>query len=321
MVVKNAIILANSNVNFEIPRQLIPINGEPLIVRTIRLLKENGIKDIIITSHDKRFDNLGATRYEPKYNDYIPYKQGYWLDAFPLEILKEPTIYLFGDVYYSEKAIKTILETPTDDILFFCTYNNTSPYYFKPHDEPLAFKVINIDKFKKHIKMVKNAKDKGLCCREPITWELYRSIHNQDLNKHIMTNGYIAINDESCDIDTIEDIALLKNKIGGKDMIKVIAIRDFTLNDFDKIKIEKRAGKDNEGHLYKDDIFTCDVTMANYLLGNNDSKSVVVRVIEIIPEEAKKTAKPVKEALKEDALTQEEIKYYKNGKKTSKKKK
>lgn len=318
MVIKNAIILANSNVNFEIPRQLIPINGEPLIARTIRLLKENGIKDIIITSHDKRFDNLGATRYEPKYNDYIPYKQGYWLDAFPLEILKEPTIYLFGDVYYSEKAIKTILETPTDDILFFCTYNNTSPYYIKPHDEPMAYKVVNIDKFKQHIQKVKQAKDKGLCCREPITWELYRSIHNQDLNEHIMTNGYIAINDESCDIDTIEDIALLKNKIGGKDMIKVIAIRDFTLNDFDKIKIEKRANKDNEGHLYKDDIFTCDATMANYLLGNNDSKSVVVRVIEIIPEEVPTITNVDKALEKIHESTKEEVKI---AKKTSKKKK
>lgn len=315
------IILSDSrNVQpFETPRQLTKINGEPLISRTIRLLKENGVDKVIITSHDKRFDNLGAERYEPKNNIYEPFKEtGYWLNAFPLEILTEPTIYLFGDVYYSEKAIKTILETPTDDILFFCTYNNPSPYYIKHHDEPMAYKVVNIDKFKEHIQKVKDAKDKGLCCREPVTWELYRSINNQELNIHTMTKGYVAINDESCDIDTIKDIDLLQSKIGGKNMIKVIATRDFTLNDFDKIKIEKRANKDNEGHLYKDDIFTCDVTMANYLLGNNDSKSVVVRVIEIIPEEVP-TITNVDEALEKiHESAKEEVKITK---KTSKKKK
>ena len=36
------IILADSSVGFHIPRQLIEINGEPLVARTIRLLKENG---------------------------------------------------------------------------------------------------------------------------------------------------------------------------------------------------------------------------------------------------------------------------------------
>ena len=44
------IILADSkNNSFDTPRQLTNINGEPLVARTIRLLKENGIKDIIIT--------------------------------------------------------------------------------------------------------------------------------------------------------------------------------------------------------------------------------------------------------------------------------
>ena len=31
---------------WETPRQMLPINGEPIVARTIRLLRENGIKDI-----------------------------------------------------------------------------------------------------------------------------------------------------------------------------------------------------------------------------------------------------------------------------------
>lgn len=289
------IILSNSRnpVNFKTPRQLFPIQGEPLVKRTIRLLKENRIEDIFITSCDKRFDNLGATRYEPKYNDYIPDEQGYWLDAFPLEILKEPTIYLFGDVYYSENAIKTILETPTNDVLFFCTHNNQDERYIKTYDEPLAYKVTNIDKFKKHINIVKKAKDEVLCCREPITWELYRSMHGIDINTHEMTTDYVAINDESCDIDTRYDIIRLETKLGGNVMVKVKAIEEFTLGENTKYKFEdlkdiKRAYKTQEGKIYKGDTFTCNNDMADYLTGNNDKNVTVVEIIEVIPEEEPK---------------------------------
>ena len=129
-MVKKYIILADSSIGFETPRQLSVICGEPIIKRTIRLLKENGIKDIIITSHDPRFDNLGAVRYEPKFNDYNPADpKSAWLKAFPVELMEEPTCYLFGDVYYSENAIKTIVEKDNKDILFFCTYNNKDKKY------------------------------------------------------------------------------------------------------------------------------------------------------------------------------------------------
>lgn len=293
---------------FETPRQLCKINGEPIIKRTIRLLKENGVEDIIITSHDKRFDNLGVKRYESKNNswDYNK-KTGYWLDAFPLEILKEPTIYLFGDVYYTEKAIKTILETPTDDILFFCSYKNQSSKYIKKHDEPLAFKVIKIDKFKKHIKIVKEAKDNRLCCREPITWELYRSIQNQDINEHKMTKGYIAINDESCDIDNKYDIIKLESILGGNKMVKCKALQKFNLKAFDELKnIQRATVKSDEGTLYKGDIFECNNKMAEYLTGNNEQNVTVVEVIEVIPEEVepkkevKKTTKKKKQGKTND---------------------
>lgn len=209
------IILACSNdKTFDIPRQLVEINGEKLVARTIRLLKENGVENIIITAKDERFDNLGATRYEPKINtfDYIK-RTGYWLDAFPFELMDEPVCFIWGDVYFSENAIKTIVETPTDNTLFFCTYNNDNPKYIKHHDEPLAYKVVDTDLFKEKINEVKRLKDEGVCCREPIVWEVYRVINGIWVNEHRMTENYVAINDESCDIDSVEDVELLKEKV------------------------------------------------------------------------------------------------------------
>ena len=210
------VILSDSSNSqpFIIPRQLSIVKGEILVERTVRLLKENGVEDILITSHDPRFDDLGATRYEPLFNDYNPKKnEGYYLSGFPIELLNEPITFLFGDVYYSENAIKTIVETETDSVLFFCTYQNQDERYIKEHDEPLAFKVIDYELFKKHIDIVKKLKDEGKTCREPITWELYRSINGQDINVHEMTKNYVAINDESCDVDFIEDVELLNKNV------------------------------------------------------------------------------------------------------------
>lgn len=286
MVDKYIILADSDNVEpFVIPRQLIKINGESLIERTIRLLKENGIDDIIVTSHDKRFDNLGAIRYEPLYNDYKPKQnKGYWISAFPIELLNEPVCFLFGDVYYSENAIRTIINEKTDNILYFCSYKNKDKRYIKHHDEPFAFKVVDYISFKKHIKRVKWLKDQGKARREPIAWELYRNINGQDINKHIMTNNYIAINDETCDIDTISDIILLNKELGGNFMIKVEVIEEFTLGEFDKLKNLVRNKKEEKGRLFVGDVFECTKEMCDYLTGKNMKGKVVVKILEVIPE-------------------------------------
>ena len=70
-------------------------------------------------------------------------------------------------------------------------------------------------------------------------------------------------------------------------MIKVRAIEDFTLQEFDKLKNIIRKGKGQEGKLFIGDIFECDEKMADYLTGNNPINRAVVQVIEVIPEKEK----------------------------------
>ena len=68
-------------------------------------------------------------------------------------------------------------------------------------------------------------------------------------------------------------------------MIKVQAIRQFTLSDYDKIKDTlQRKTINRDGTIFEDDIFECDEEMAKYLMGNNESGVVVVKVLEYIPE-------------------------------------
>lgn len=68
-------------------------------------------------------------------------------------------------------------------------------------------------------------------------------------------------------------------------MIKVKALREFTYGDFDKIENLQRNNKDRkeEGRLYEKDTFECTKKMADYLTGG--CGYVLVKVIEIIPEE------------------------------------
>lgn len=201
------IIMCGGNYkNWETPRHLSKINGEILVARTIRLLKENGIEDIAITSKDKRFDNFGVPRLEHENNFECEGKKvikGYWVDAFyPTE---EPVTYLYGDVYYSENCIKTIINTKTDDVLFFASTIPCRKDYFKMWEEPFAFKVVNQKRFRSAIELCKCLKDKGKTNRDPISWELYRVLNDIDINKHRIRGGFIAINDVSTDLDYIED--------------------------------------------------------------------------------------------------------------------
>lgn len=312
------IILAYSNdVTFDKPRQLVEVNGEPLVKRTIRLLKENGINDILITAKDKRFDNLGATKYEPLHNsyDYVNHT-GYWIDAFPIELLNEPICFVWGDVYFSENAIKKIVETKTKSTLFFCAYNNNSNKYIKEHDEPLAYKVVDYELFKEKIKEIKKLKDQGKCCREPIVWELYRLIHNQDINEHIMTTDYVAINDESCDVDSVSDLEKIKEKLeantkGGNKMVKCVVLEEFTLGRFDELKNIKRAKIDTYGRLYVNDEFECSEEIAKYLTGENVLKKTVVKIIEVEPVVEKLEAPKIKLEIVDEEVKPKKKKFHK----------
>lgn len=204
---KYVIMCGGTYNDWETPRQLSIVKGEILIERTIRLLKENGITDIAITSNDKRFDNFGVERIEHK-NDFecngSKKIKGYWVDAFlPSE---QPITYLYGDVYYSEQAIKTIIETPTDDVLFFASRYIYHKGYSRLWEEPFAFKVVNQKRFRKCIDICKQKSDKGLTNREPISWELYRVLNGYNINRHIIDKNFIAIDDYTVDIDCPEDI-------------------------------------------------------------------------------------------------------------------
>lgn len=199
---KYILLCGGKYVQWETPRQLMPLGTERVIERTIRLLKENGINDIAISTENPAFDDLGyeiINHTNSFVSDGVNTK-GNWVDAFPLT--KEPVCYIFGDVVFSQRAIKTIVETETDDIEFFASAPPFALNYYKKYAEPFAFKVVNTEHFKNAIEETIRLKDKFY--REPIAWELWQVIKGTELNT-IVTN-YTKINDYTCDIDNERDL-------------------------------------------------------------------------------------------------------------------
>ena len=186
---------------FETPRQMTRVFDETLAGRTIRLLKENGVKNIAISTTLDGFEVYGVPilRHNNRYHYTVNTE---WLDAF--YPTPAPVCYIFGDVYFSPQAIKTIVEYKTDDVMFFAS----GPYafgqgYIKDWAEPFAFKVENAEYFHKCIKITKEKKSEGAFVRNPISWELWQVIRNTEIN--VIKNNYCQINDYTCDIDEPDD--------------------------------------------------------------------------------------------------------------------
>lgn len=193
--------------NWEEPKQLQQIKGEPIVARTIRLLRENKVGDIAISATDDRFKKFGVPVL--KHNNTFLDGDGVWLDAFyPID---EPVCYLYGDVIYSPAAIKTIVDRHVPSIEFFASCPPYAEGYIKHWEEPFAFKVNDPELFRHCIEVTKHYDKSGLIKRPEgaISWELWQVIKGTPLNEVLY--NYVVINDYTCDIDSMEDI----DKIGG----------------------------------------------------------------------------------------------------------
>lgn len=323
---------------FEVPKHLLKVNGEVLVERTIRLLRENGITDIAISTNNPAFDYLDVEIIKDENNQFLYFgenenklSKNSWLRAYYL--MNEPVCYLHGDVYFSDEAIKTIINTKVKDTMFFCVpdkqdISNKDRRNFKGR-EPLAYKVENNKMFNKAIRellnMVEQGKFKDAKC-SPLSWTVYRYLNGLDLGFNAENYGclnnifnskgdYVVINDYTTDIDDIKDIRKLERFMnGGKKMVKVEVIEGFTLGDYDKLQNIVRKGQEKHGELFVGDVFECDDFMATYLTGGNKLNKVVVKVIEVLPKE-----KPIKVEQEDVKTIAEEVNKTTKKKKTSKK--
>lgn len=327
------IIMCNGNYEkFEIPKQLLKVNNEVIVERTIRLLRENGIKDIYISANNPAFDYLGDIPKLRDDNNQFEYwgkeetkkSQKSWLRAY--YPMNEPVCYIHGDVYFSDEAIKKIVNTKVKDTMFFCAWDKQDGYKDCKSSggrEPFAYKVENYKLFRNAVddllRMIDNGDFKGF---PPCSWNVYRYINGLDiglnakwygdLNSIFNSRGdYIVINDYTNDVDDIKDVKRIEEalRIGGGNMVKMEIInQNCTIRAFDRIfNIKRTLFEDGqaENYLRIGDIFECDEDMAKYLSGETMEQPLkIAKVIEIIPEKKEeKEIKPKRSVKKDTKLT------------------
>ena len=79
---KYIIMCGGTYIKFQQPRQLLVVAGERIVDRTIRLLKQEGITDMAISTNNDAFKDCGAPLIQDKYNsnyvtDGVQSRQGF----------------------------------------------------------------------------------------------------------------------------------------------------------------------------------------------------------------------------------------------------
>ena len=170
-----------------IPKHLIEIDGETLLARTVRLLRENDARaDIVITSHDPRYEVPGARRYEPQ-NNHLE------IDRFTEELIADDVCFLYGDTFYSESVIQKIADTPAEKLLFFGNERSI-----------VAIKVADGALFRQHVDRVR-ALFLARKIEKCIGWQVYQSFEGLPFGEKTIAADYILIQDGTEDFNSPAD--------------------------------------------------------------------------------------------------------------------
>lgn len=180
-------------------KQLLPINGEPLILRTIRLLGGN---NPIIVTHRAEIYNQVLTRC------IVPCKHRWTVEtllATYLQWKSEQIIILLGDVLYSPKTLAQILPCRAK----FVAFGNIQEIYALSFSDKLRvlrtlFETIKQAEDGKHLGKLRNL------------FHTYCGIEQKDDTKHpyfkVIDSSF---NDYTNDFDCLQEYeAFLRDRIG-----------------------------------------------------------------------------------------------------------
>lgn len=191
-----------------IPKHFAPIDGEPILLRTVRLIQERGVTDIwIVGPDDDRYRIAGTSLYvptkNPKNNDADKF-----LNSRELWSDERRTIVFWGDCYLTDHAVDTILgDNRRQWNIFFrfgpseitkCRWGEIFAHSFFPEHQQQ-----HLEK----LEYIAELANQGVL-RRCGGWEHYRAMHlvvGRDINKHIRFSVGVDIDDFSDDFDYPQD--------------------------------------------------------------------------------------------------------------------
>lgn len=178
-----------------VDKQLIVIDGEPLLNRTVRLLLENGLDDVVIVGP---YRIEGATNYLPTHESPI----GKYEIVRPIVDDIDSFALLYGDCYYTDAIIKDLATRTTDKKWLHWTCNRENQVTGKPYPEGYIHTVYDkkwwFEKSDEYKKLLEN----GL--EHKIDWQFLRFLLNIDLDIHqpeLMKDNEVYWEDETDDFD------------------------------------------------------------------------------------------------------------------------
>lgn len=185
-----------------IPKHFINIEGQPLLNRIVSQFRRY-TEDIVIIGKDDRYIIEGSVLEYPLEGEFYDFGKIYssshvWSN--------HKTIIVFGDVYFTDEAVETIVND-TNNYRFFM---RTGPSIItgKKHKEifALSFDSSMNQIIKQNIEDLINKKYMGGAG----AWQLYLYMHNEkitwNMKKMLSSGGYTEINDWTDDFDTPQDI-------------------------------------------------------------------------------------------------------------------
>ncbi len=171
-----------------VPKHLADVGGETILARTVRLLRSLTADDeILITSHDPRYEVPGAVRYEPQRNVLE-------IDRFTAELIDDNVCFLYGDTYYQEAAMRTIVETPVpQEMLFFGNARSI-----------VAIKVADGALFRQHVDRVRALYLAGEIDR-CIGWQVYQSYVGLPFGEKRIADRFVEVGGDTEDFNTPQE--------------------------------------------------------------------------------------------------------------------
>jgi hypothetical protein len=179
-------------------KQLIEINGETILARTVRQLKARNVKHIDIIAHDNRLRVDGCGFVNPPKREYL-------VDTIlsTSKLWEPPQIAIFGDVWFSDDAMDYICKN-CGDLAFFGradvskTHGGCGEIFgFSIGERDKLYQALNVGR--------KDAVTNPSKTLAGSIWQPYRYLIGQPLDRHIVHKGqklWREIDDATDDFDS-----------------------------------------------------------------------------------------------------------------------
>lgn len=179
------------------PKQMTMIKGEPLLYRTVRILKELKQDDIYITVTPELKPLLETLAIANKITLFEPKNNVQEIDRFLSceEVWDKSILFLYGDTFYTKEALQDMIEKFNEPISF---YGRRGGNDRKPYGEMFGLRVKffrNAEYFKNRLNEIRELEIKGE--KRGLGWDVYRAYDKKN---------FFEIDPRVEDFDNVEDV-------------------------------------------------------------------------------------------------------------------